>query len=101
MLTTRSVLMFFFLNRIDSLLKNFHSVFFDLIFNQSLYVQHKEKKTVGKKGRASKQKLLKDCHQGQSVTVAANLQRVEFKNFSCRSTMEASNTFRCSMAPFL
>ena len=93
--------MFFFLNRIDSLLENSHSVFFDLIINQYLYVQHKKKKNVGKKGKASKQKLLKECRQGQNVTVSAILQRVEFKNFSCRSTMEVSNTFQCSMAPSL
>ena len=44
-------------------------------------------KKIGKKGkkeRVSKQKLLKGYHQGQNVTVLAILERLEFKNFSCR-----------------
>ena len=36
----------------------------------------------GKKVRLSKQKLLKDCHQGQNVNVLAILERLEFKNSS-------------------
>ena len=49
--------------------------------------------------KVSKQKLLKGCHQGQTDTVLAILERLEFKFFSCRSTMVAANTFQCSMAP--
>ena len=44
------------------------------------------------------QKLLKDCHQSQNVTVLAILERPEFKHFSCRLTMVANNTFECFMA---
>ena len=51
-----------------------------------------KKGNKGKKGRVSKQKLLKGCHQGQNVTVLAILERLEFKNFSCRLTMVAGNT---------
>ena len=52
-----------------------------------------------KKERLSKQNLLKDCHQGQNVTVLAILERLEFKNCSGRSTMVVDNTFQCSMTP--
>ena len=51
------------------------------------------------KKRISKQKLLKGCHQGKNVTALVILQSLEFKNFSCGSTMVASITFKCSMAP--
>ena len=51
-----------------------------------------------KKQRVSKQKLSKGCHQGQNIIVLAILERLEFENFSCRSTMVADNTFQCSMA---
>lgn len=53
----------------------------------------------GKKERVSKQKLLKDCHQGQNVTVLAILECLKLKNFYCQLTMMADNTFQCSMAP--
>ena len=53
----------------------------------------------GKKERVSKQKLSKGCHQGQNIIVLAILERLEFKNFSCRPTIVAGNTFQCSMAP--
>ena len=53
----------------------------------------------GKKERVSKQKLLKGYHQSQNVTVLAILERLEFKNFSCRPTMVADILFQCSMAP--
>ena len=53
----------------------------------------------GKKERVSKQKLSKGCHQGQNIIVLAILERLEFKNFSCRPTIVADNTFQCSMAP--
>ena len=46
-----------------------------------------------------KEFLLKGCHQGQNVTVLAILERLEFKNFSCWSTMVADNTSQCSMDP--
>ena len=38
----------------------------------------------GGKERVSKQKLLKECYQGQNVTVLAILECVEFKSFHCR-----------------
>ena len=62
-------------------------------------VAKRKKGNKGKKERVSKQKLLKDCHQGQDVTVLAILERLKFKNFSCRPTMVTDNTFQCSMAP--
>ena len=58
------------------------------------FLHSKEKKgKQRKKERVSKQKLLKDCHQGQNVTVLAILERLEFKNFSSWPTMVADNTF--------
>ena len=42
--------------------------------------------------------FLKNC---QNITVLAILERPGFKNFSCRPTMVASNTFQCSMASSL
>ena len=59
----------------------------------------KKKDKQRKKHRALKQKLLKDCHQSQNVTVLAIPERLEFKNVSCRPTMVADNTLECSMAP--
>ena len=53
----------------------------------------------GKKERVSKQKLLKECHQGQNIIVLVILERLEFENFSCWPTMVADNSFQCSMAP--
>ena len=47
----------------------------------------------------SKQELLKGCHQGQKVTVLAILERLQFKNFSCRIIVLAGSTFQCSMVP--
>ena len=47
-------------------------------------VAERKKGKQRKKERASKQKLLKGCHQGQNVTVLAILERLEFKNFPCR-----------------
>ena len=35
----------------------------------------------------------------QNVTVLAILERLEFKNFSCRPTMVTGSAFQCSMAP--
>ena len=61
-------------------------------------VAKRKKGNQGKKERFSKQKLLKDCHQGQNVTVLAILECLEFKKFSCRPAMVAGNTFQCSMA---
>ena len=54
--------------------------------------KNKNGKQRGKK-RVSKQKLLKDCHQGQNVTVLAIVERLEFLNLSCRPTIVADNTF--------
>ena len=42
------------------------------------------------------------CHQGQNViTVLIILELLEFKTFSCRTTMVTDNTFQCSMTPTL
>ena len=46
-------------------------------------------KSKEKKRKVSKKKLLKDCHPSQNVTVLIILERLEFKNFSCRPTMVA------------
>ena len=59
----------------------------------------RKKENQTKKERVLKQKLLKGYHQGQSVTVLAIVERLEFKSFSCRPTMVPDNTFMCSMAP--
>ena len=59
-------------------------------------VAKRKKGDKGKNERVSKQKLLKGCHQGQSIIVLAILERLEFKNFSCRPTMVADNTFQFS-----
>ena len=63
-------------------------------------LQQTKKKTrkKEKKERISKQKLLKHCHQGQNDIASAILERLEFKNVSCRPTMVASNTFQYYMA---
>ena len=54
------------------------------------FLQQKEKKEIKvKKEKVSRQKLLKGCHQGQIITVLAVLERLEFKDFSCRPTMVA------------
>ena len=58
-----------------------------------------KKQSKEKKRKVSKKKLLKDCHRSQNVTVLIILERLEFKNFSCRPTMVANNTFQCSMPP--
>ena len=68
---------------------------------QLFYVAKRKKGNQGKKERFLKQKLLKGCHQDQNVTVSASLECLEFKNFSCRSTMVGGNTFQCSIAPAL
>ena len=49
------------------------------------------KRKYGNKGkkRISKQKLLKDCHQGQNVTVLTILKCLEFKKFSCWSILSS------------
>ena len=62
---------------------------------------NKGKKGKQREKRLSKQKLLKGCHQGQSVTVSAILERLEFKIFSGLPTMVADNTCQCFMAPLL
>ena len=62
-------------------------------------VTKRKKRNKGKKQRVLMQKLIKDCHQSLNVTVLAILERLEFKNFSCRPTMIADNTFECFMAP--
>ena len=56
-------------------------------------VAKRKKGSEGKKERVSKQKLLKESHQGQNVTVLAILERLELKN------VVADNNFQCSMVP--
>ena len=53
-----------------------------LFFFFLLLLSKKKKGKQRRKKRLSKQKLLKDCHQGQNVTVLAILERLEFKDFS-------------------
>ena len=56
----------------------------------SFFCSKKKKREVKvKKEKVSRQKLLKGCHQGQIITVLAILERLEFKDFSCRPTMVA------------
>ena len=62
-------------------------------------VAKRKKGDKSKKESVSKQKLLKDCHQGQNIIILAILERLEFENLSCRPTMVADNIFQCSMAP--
>ena len=57
-----------------------------------------KKGNKGKKERVWKYKLSKSCDQSQNVTVLAIIERLKFKNISCRPTMVANNTFQCSMA---
>ena len=54
----------------------------------STFLHSKKKKgKQRKKERVSKQKLLKSCHQGKSLTVLAILEHLEFRNFSCQPTI--------------
>ena len=46
-----------------------------------LHSKKKKRENKGKEETFSKQKLLKGCHQGQSVTHFANLEHLEFKKF--------------------
>ena len=62
------------------------------------WVANTKKGGKSKKEWVSKQKLLKDCHQGQNIVLVI-LKHLEFENFSCLPTMVADNTFHCSMAP--
>ena len=60
------------------------------------FAQQKEKRETKtkKKGFQSRNyKLLKGCHQGQNIIILAILDRLEFENFSCRSTMVADDIF--------
>ena len=52
-----------------------------------------------KREKGEKDKISKGCHQDQNIIVLAILERLQFKNFSCRPTMVVDNTFQCSMAP--
>ena len=64
------------------------------------FAQQKEKREVRKKERVSKQKLLQGCHQGQkNVTALAILERLEFKNIYCRSTMVADRYYSVFHGP--
>ena len=58
-----------------------------------------KKGNKGKKERIWKQRLLKNCHQGQNVTVLAILECLELKDVFCPPTIVAGNTFQYSMAP--
>ena len=60
-------------------------------------VAKRKKRYKGKNERASKQKLLKRCHQGQNIIVLVILEHLEFKNFSYGTIMVAENTFQCSL----
>ena len=54
----------------------------------SFFCSKKKKREIKvKKEKVSRQKLLKGCHQGQIITALAILERLEFKDFSCRPTM--------------
>ena len=65
------------------------------------FVAKRKKGNKGKKERASKQKLLKRCYQGQNVAVLAILGYLEFKSFFVGQEMVADNTFQCFVArPF-
>ena len=57
-----------------------------------LFLDSKKKKKE-REERVSKQKLLKNCHQGQNVTILVILECLEFKKFCCRLTMVADNSF--------
>ena len=50
-------------------------------------VGKRKKRDKAKKERFSKQKVLKGCHQDQSIIVLAILERLEFQNFSCQPTL--------------
>ena len=80
-----------------TLMYEFHGDYMQPIF----LLSKKRKGKQRKKERVSEQKLIKDVHQGQYITVLAILECLEFKNFSCRPTMMADNTFQCSMVPSL
>ena len=59
-----------------------HSPHTNILF----WVAKRKEGNKEKKERVSKQKLLKDCHQGQNVTILAILERLELKIFSRRPT---------------
>ena len=48
---------------------------------RTFFAGNRKKGNKGKKGRVSKQKLLKGCHQDQNVNVLAILERLGFKIF--------------------
>ena len=60
----------------------------------------RKKRKQRKKEAVSKEKPLKDCDQGENVTILAILQRLKFKNFACRTTMVADNTVQCASGPY-
>ena len=70
-----------------------------ILWGPLFYEAKRKKGNKGKKGRLSKQKLLKGCHQGQNITALAILECLEFKKFSGQLTMVADNTCQCSTAP--
>ena len=57
------------------------------------FLRSRKKKGKQRKKRILKQKLLKDCHQGQNVNVLAILESLEFKN----SSRWPTSTFQSSM----
>ena len=63
------------------------------------FLHNKEKTKQRKKKKVSKQKLLKDCQHCQNNILLAILEHLEFKDFSCRPTMVAGNTFQCLHDP--
>ena len=54
-----------------------------------------QKKKKGKKEIFTKLKLFKGCHQGQTAAVVVILERPDFKNFSCWSTIVTNNNVPC------
>ena len=54
-----------------------------------------KKKKKGKKEIFTKLKLFKGCHQGQTAAVVVILERPDFKNFSCWSTIVTNNNVPC------
>ena len=52
-----------------------------------------------KKGKQRKAIKTLKAENIKRLSLRSKLKRLEFKNFSCQSTMVAGNTSQCSMAP--
>ena len=69
-----------------------------VFFNEVTHLQNcnfGKKKKKGKKEIFTKLKLFKGCHQGQTAAVVVILERPDFKNFSCWSTIVTNNNVPC------